>query len=277
MSSHQGSALQRQLQFGYSPCPNDTFMFFGIASGALTLPDCAVAVQLHDIETLNRMALSEALDISKLSIFAWLKVRDTYRLMHSGAALGYGCGPILIARRSLTHAELIRSRVVLPGEWTTAHLLFRLWAPEADQRYFTAYHRIYDEIVSGRADCGVIIHESRFTYEQHGFRGIIDLGQWWEEKTGLPVPLGCIAARAALGPDLLQAVDDLLRRSIETARQNPEAALPYIRRYAQEMDPDVLRSHIATFVNSFSLDLGARGLKALDTMEARARALGVLS
>ena len=277
MPSHQGTTPHRQLQFGYSPCPNDTFMFFGIASGALTLPGCAVAVQLHDIETLNRMALSERLDISKLSIFAWLKVREAYRLMRSGAALGYGCGPLLIARRSLTPAEVIRSRVVLPGEWTTAHLLFRLWAPEAEQRYFTAYHRIYDELTSGRADCGVIIHESRFTYDQHGFQRIIDLGQWWEEQTGLPVPLGCIAARSALGPDLLQAVDGLLRRSIETARQNPDAALPYIRQYAQEMDPGVLGSHIATFVNSFSLDIGATGLKAVDTMEARARALGVLA
>jgi len=277
MQFHQTAAAQRQLQFGYSPCPNDTFMFFRIASGALTLLDCAVAVQLHDIETLNRMALSERLDISKLSIFAWLKVRDTYRLMRSGAAIGYGCGPIVIARHSLKLAEVIHSRIVLPGEWTTAHLLFRLWAPEAEQRYFTAYHRIYDELASGRADCGVIIHESRFTFEQHGFRGVVDLGQWWEEQTGLPVPLGCIAARSALGPDLLQAVDGLLRRSIETARQNPEAALPYIRRYAQEMDPDVLRKHIATFVNSFSLDIGTTGLRAVDTMEQRARALGVLS
>lgn len=270
-----GCTAQR-LTFGYSPCPNDTFMFFGIGSGALTLPDCDVAVQLHDIETLNRMALSGLLDISKLSIFAWLKSRDTYRLMRSGAALGYGCGPILIARRGLTPAEIVRSRVVLPGEWTTAHLLFRLWAPEAGQRYFTVYHRIYDELVSGRADCGVIIHESRFTYEQHGFRSIIDLGRWWEEQTGLPVPLGCIAGRAALGPELLQAVDGLLQRSIEAAQQNPDAALPYIRRYAQEMDPDILRKHIATFVNSFSLDIGPTGLRAVDTMEQRARAIGVL-
>jgi 1,4-dihydroxy-6-naphthoate synthase len=252
-------------------------MFFGIASGALTLPDCAVDVQLHDIETLNRMALSGQLDISKMSIFAWLKVRNTYGLMRSGAALGYGCGPILVARRPLTPAEVIRSRVVLPGEWTTAHLLFRLWAPEADQRYFTAYHRIYDELASGRADCGVIIHESRFTYEQHGFRGIVDLGQWWEDQTGLPVPLGCIAGRSALGPGLLQAVDGLLRRSIEAAQQNPDAALPYIRRHAQEMDLEVLRNHIATFVNSFSLDIGATGLRAVDTMEQRARAIGVLA
>jgi 1,4-dihydroxy-6-naphthoate synthase len=252
-------------------------MFYGIASGALTLPGCTVAVQLHDIETLNRMALSEQLDISKLSIFAWLKVRGTYRLMRSGAALGYGCGPIVIARRPLTPAEVSRCRVVLPGEWTTAHLLFRLWAPHAEQRYFTGYHRIYDELASGRADCGVIIHESRFTFEQHGFQRVIDLGQWWEEQTGLPVPLGCIAARSALGPELLQAVDGLLRRSIETSRQNPEAALPYIRQHAQEMDLDVLHNHIATFVNSFSLDLGATGLRAVDTMAERARALGVLS
>jgi 1,4-dihydroxy-6-naphthoate synthase len=266
----------QQLTFGYSPCPNDTFMFYGIASGAITLPGCAVAVQLQDIETLNQMALSGQLDISKLSVFAWLKVRGAYRLMRSGAALGYGCGPVLVARRNLTPAEVIRSRVVLPGEWTTAHLLFRLWLPEAGQRYFTAYHRIYDELATGRADCGVIIHESRFTYEQQGFREIIDLGRWWEEQTGLPVPLGCIAARSALGPQLLQAVDGLLCRSIEATQQNPDAALPYIRRYAQEMDSEVLRNHIATFVNAFSLDIGATGLKAVEELHRRARAIGVL-
>ncbi|MGE5255900.1 MAG: 1,4-dihydroxy-6-naphthoate synthase [Hyphomicrobiales bacterium] len=276
MPGIQTIAPHSPLQFGYSPCPNDTFMFFGIASGEITLPDCAIEVQLHDIETLNRMAFSERLDISKLSIFAWLKVRDTYRLMRSGAALGYGCGPIVIAPRSMTRAEVIRSRIALPGEWTTAHLLFRLWAPEAEQRYFTAYHSIYDELASGRADCGVIIHESRFTFEQQGFKGVVDLGQWWEEQTGLPVPLGCIAARSALGPDFLQAVDGLLRRSIETTQKNPDAALPYIRQYAQEMDPTVLRSHIATFVNSFSLDIGTTGLRAVDAMEQRARAIGVL-
>jgi 1,4-dihydroxy-6-naphthoate synthase len=196
--------------------------------------------------------------------------------LNSGAALGYGCGPIVIAKRTLNRRDIPACRVVLPGEWTTAHLLFRLWAPEAEHRYFTRYERIYDEVGSGRADCGVIIHESRFTYEQHGFRRIVDLGQWWEEQTGLPIPLGGIAARTALGPEILSAVDGLVHASIERSRQKPHAALPYIRQHAQEMDADVLQRHIEAFVNSFSLDLGTVGRQALQALEQRARDSGVL-
>jgi 1,4-dihydroxy-6-naphthoate synthase len=166
--------------------------------------------------------------------------------------------------------------VALPGEWTTAHLLFRLWAPDAMARYFTTYERIYDEVASGRADCGVVIHESRFTYERLGFRRIVDLGQWWEEQTGLPIPLGGIAARTALGSEIVNALDGLVAASIERSRQNPRAALPYIRQHAQEIDLEVLERHIATFVNSFSLDLGPVGRQALQALEQRARDSGVL-
>jgi 1,4-dihydroxy-6-naphthoate synthase len=271
-----GCTVQR-LTFGYSPCPNDTFMFHGIASGALKLQGFSIEVRLHDIETLNRMALEEQLDISKLSFFAWLKTRDVYHLLNSGAALGYGCGPVVIAKRVLGRKDIPGCRVALPGEWTTAHLLFRLWAPEAKNRYFTTYERICDEVASGRADCGVIIHESRFTYEQSGFRCVVDLGQWWEEQTGLPIPLGGIAARTALGPELLGAVDGLVRRSIESAQQNPQGAFPYIRQHAQEMDLEVLQRHIAAFVNAFSLDLGPLGRQALKVLEQRARDTGVIA
>jgi 1,4-dihydroxy-6-naphthoate synthase len=275
LSIPTGCSVQT-LTFGYSPCPNDTFMFHGIASGALKLPGISIAVRLHDIETLNQLALEERLDISKLSFFAWLKARDAYHLLNSGAALGYGCGPILIAKQALARKDIFACRVALPGRWTTAHLLFRLWAPEAEQRYFTTYEKVYDEVASGRADCGVIIHESRFTYEQFGFRRIVDLGQWWEEQTGLPIPLGGIAARTALGPEVLNAVDELVRTSIERSRQDPQAALPYIRQHAQEMELDVLERHIAAFVNSFSLDLGPVGRQALKALEQRARDSGVL-
>jgi 1,4-dihydroxy-6-naphthoate synthase len=276
MESIPTGCTTQRLTFGYSPCPNDTFMFHGIASGALELPGFSIEVRLHDIETLNRMALEGRLDISKLSFFAWLKTRDAYHLMNSGAALGFGCGPVVIAKQALGRKDIAGCRVAFPGEWTTAHLLFRLWAPEAENRYFTTYDRICDDVASGRADCGVIIHESRFTYEHLGFRRVIDLGQWWEEQTGLPIPLGGIAARTALGPEILAALDGLLRRSIERAQQNPEAAFPYIRQHAQEMELDVLQRHIATFVNSFSSDLGAPGRQALKVLEQRARDTGVL-
>jgi 1,4-dihydroxy-6-naphthoate synthase len=266
----------QELTLGYSPCPNDTFIFHGIASGALALDGIEFSHQLHDVEILNQMAVDGALDVTKLSFHAWLKVKSEYRLLASGAALGYGCGPIVISRERLTREEMARCRVVLPGEWTTAHLLFRLWAPEAEKRHFVSYDRIFKEVENGNADCGVIIHENRFTFEEAGFESVVDLGAWWESESGLPLPLGCIAARRNLGTETAKKIEDLIRRSIRASEDNPEVALPYIRQYAQEMDVDVLRRHIRTFVNEFSLDLGDTGRAAIYLLEEKARTAGVI-
>lgn len=264
------------IRMGYSPCPNDTFIFFGIAAGGLGLPGCRFAVELHDVETLNRMAMTAVLAVSKLSFYAWLKVRSRYRLLSSGGALGYGCGPIVVARNPLTRGDIPAARVVLPGEWTTAHLLFRLWAPEARHRFFVPYDRILAEMDAGRADCGVIIHESRFTYARAGYHAVVDLGAWWEAETGLPIPLGCIAARKDLGDALIGDIENLIRRSIRQARENAELAMPYIQKYARELSADVLRQHIQTFVNPFSFDLGQRGMAAVTELERRAQAAGLV-
>ena len=148
--------MAKELTFGYSPCPNDTYMFNAIAHGAVGVDGYRLQPTLHDIETLNGMAMDAVLDVTKLSFYAWLEVKDRYQLLDSGAAMGFGCGPVLIARKQLTQAEIHRCRVVLPGRWTTAHLLLRLWAPDADQRFFTPYDRIFDALASGQADCGVI-------------------------------------------------------------------------------------------------------------------------
>jgi len=261
---------------GYSPCPNDTFIFNGLANGLVHLPDHEVRPQLHDVETLNRMALDSALDVSKLSFFAWLRVKDRYRLLSSGGALGFGCGPVVVALRKLTQADMAACRIVLPGEWTTAHLLFRMWAPQAGDRFFVPYDRIFETLTSGQADCGVIIHESRFTYQQSGFRQVVDLGAWWEASTGMPVPLGCIAAHSRIDKDLADQVDQAIYRSIVLAREDPRAALPYIRAHAQEMTTEVLDAHIHTFVNEFSLDLGTRGRAAVATLEEKARQTGII-
>ncbi len=264
------------IRLGYSPCPNDTFMFFGIACGELKPPGIKIVTELHDVETLNRMAMAAELDISKLSFHAWIKVRQRYRLLSSGAALGYGCGPLLVSKRPLTRTEVANARVVLPGEWTTAHLLFRLWAPGANKRTFTTYDRILPEITADRADCGVIIHESRFTYAQAGFTSIVDLGAWWESETGLPIPLGCIAAKKELGNDLIHKMETLIRRSIRRAQKEPAAALPYIQQHAQELSEEVLRQHIQTFVNPFSIDLGKTGRAAADMLTLRAQEAGII-
>ncbi|MGD9209802.1 MAG: 1,4-dihydroxy-6-naphthoate synthase [Desulfobacteraceae bacterium] len=262
---------------GYSPCPNDTFIFGGLATGLIRPSGFDLTICHHDVETLNSMALKGNLDISKLSFYAWLKVKSQYELLQCGAALGYGCGPLLIARKPMSKEQVIRSRIVLPGTLTTAHLLFRLWAPEAEDRIFVPYDQIFDMIVSDKADCGVIIHESRFTFEQAGYVAIVDLGQFWEQKTGTPIPLGCIAAKKELGKNTIEKLEAAIRTSIELARKSPEKILPYIREHAQEMDLAVLQQHIDTFVNEFSWDLGPLGKQAIAVLEENAHVAGILS
>ncbi len=266
----------KQLSLGFSPCPNDTFIFNALINGSVEIPGYKVCEELHDVETLNRMAFDNVLDVSKLSFFAWLMVRSQYTLLASGGALGFGCGPVVIARKGMTAADMAGCRVVLPGRWTTAHLLFRLWAPSAGQRFFAPYDQIFATLEAGKADCGVIIHESRFTYRQKGFAAVADLGAWWEEQTGLPIPLGCIAAHTRLGDKPARAVEAAICESIAAARQNPSAALPYIRSHAQEMTLEVLEAHIETFVNEFSMDLGAAGRNAVAALEQKSRIAGVI-
>lgn len=262
--------------FGYSPCPNDTFMFNAIAGGDVGVGGYRIKPVLHDVETLNELALRKTLDVTKISFYGWLKAKAHYRLLGSGAAMGFGCGPVLIARKSLTRSDIPRCRVALPGRWTTAHLLFRLWAPEVHQRIFTSYDRIFETIASGKADCGVIIHESRFTFESAGFASVVDLGAWWEERTGLPIPLGGIAARKNLGEPLIEKIDAAVHESIRQAMEHPAETLPYIRRYAQELDDTVLQAHIRTFVNDFSLKLPAEGRRAINILESMARDVGAI-
>lgn len=266
----------KSIRLGISPCPNDTFMFHGIATGRLTVEGYSIELELHDVETLNQMALDSRLDVSKLSAFAWLQVQERYQILNCGAALGYGCGPILIAKKPVDPSDLPNCRVALPGAWTTAHLLFRMWAPQVQNRYFVTYDRVFSEIDSGRADCGVIIHENRFTYEREGYQAVVDLGAWWETETGLPIPLGCIAARRDLGQENIGRMENLILQSIREAQADPQATLPYVRDYAQEMEEAVLWQHVQTFVNDFSLDLGARGRAALAALDNRARSAGVL-
>ena len=267
---------QKPLTLGFSPCPNDTYIFNALVHGMVKIPGYDVHEQLHDVETLNRMAFADELDVTKLSFFAWLKVQSRYELISSGGALGFGCGPVVIARKAMDPGELSDCRVVLPGEWTTAHLLFRLWAPQAGRRIFAPYDRIFETIENGEADCGVIIHESRFTFREMGFVQIMDLGAWWEEQTGLPIPLGGIGVHKRLGRDTVLAVESAIRRSITLARQDPAATLPYIRRHAQEMTAEVLEAHIQTFVNEFSVDLGPLGREAVRGLEEKARRGGVI-
>jgi 1,4-dihydroxy-6-naphthoate synthase len=238
---------------------------------------CDIQETLHDVETLNRMAFDQRLDATKLSFYAWLEVRENYRLLTSGAALGYGCGPLVIAPQALTLDDMAACRIVLPGQWTTAHLLFRLWAPMAHRRIFLPYDRIFDALRDGTADAGVIIHESRFTFQAAGFLPVVDLGAWWEQRTGLPIPLGCIAVHRRVPEEIALGLEEGIRRSILLARQDFEGCREFIRHHAQEMSAEVQQAHIATYVNDFTLDLGTEGRRAVAVLEHEAHAAGFLT
>ncbi len=264
------------ISMGFSPCPNDTFMFHDVAAGALAADGYQVEVHLHDVETLNELAFAGRYDLTKMSVAASLRVRQVYQRLNCGAALGRGCGPLVVARRPITHANMAQARVAIPGEWTTAHLLFQLWAPPAARKLFVPYDRIIEAVRSGEADAGILIHESRFVFEDAGLVRLADLGAWWESETGLPIPLGCVMARQALGERSIAELERLLKRCIEHSRREPLGTAAYVRRHAIEMDDEVIRKHIALYVNDFSTDLGETGRKALAALEQRARAAGVI-
>lgn len=266
----------RTLTFAYSPCPNDTFMFHGITRGGLCLPGFEIETCFHDVETLNELALAERFDVTKLSFHGYLHVRNKYELLRAGAAIGFGCGPVLVSKKEMCKSDIGDYRIVVPGKLTTAHLLFRLWAPENENLLFARYDEIMPMIESGEADGGVIIHEGRFVYENSGFQMIRDLGEWWEEETGLPIPLGCIAVRKELGTETIAKIEGLIRRSIDSAYANPAATDEYVRENAQEIDKDVLDKHIKTYVNEYSLDIGEDGLMAIEKMCEMAEAAGLL-
>ncbi len=265
-----------KLSLAFSPCPNDTFMFHGIATGGLSLRDHEIEVHLHDIETLNELALEGTYDITKMSFHAHLLASHRYRLLNAGAALGFGCGPLLVTARPMSREAVLDGRIAIPGELTTAHLLFRLWAPQARNKVFTTYDRIMAMVASGEVDGGVIIHEGRFLFREAGLHQVVDLGEWWEETTRLPIPLAGIAVRRSLPEGLADEFDDLLRQSIRDARSAGAGCLPYIRQHAQEMDEEILRKHIDTFVNEQSLGLGSDGVAAVARLEEMARRAGVV-
>ncbi|MGH7145860.1 MAG: 1,4-dihydroxy-6-naphthoate synthase [Planctomycetota bacterium] len=266
------------LTLGFSPCPNDTYIFDAWVNGRLAPPDLpgpAVATCLEDVETLNRWALAGKLDITKLSFHAFAKVRGEYELLNAGGALGFGCGPLIVAGRSLSPADLAHATVIVPGELTTAHLLLKLFQPKLAAVRVMPFDEIMPAVAAGAADAGVIIHESRFTYPRFGLTLVRDLGAWWEETTGLPIPLGGIVARRSLGPERLLAIETAIRASIRHARAHPGDPLPYMRRHAQEMEDDVMRRHVDLYVNDFSLDYGAAGRKVIDLLLEKVAAAGL--
>ena len=265
-----------KLTVAYSPCPNDTFMFHDLARGNLTLPSRRIEVQLHDVETLNRMALAGTFDVTKVSFHTYLLVRREYQLLGVGAALGFGCGPVIVSKGGVGPGEIIEARVAVPGKLTTAHLLLELWEPRITDKVFVRYDKVMDMVARGEADAGVIIHEGRFVYEQAGLELVADLGLWWRGQTELPIPLGGIVGRKSLGKKTISEFEALLRQAISNSMADPGATREYVLKHAVEMDSDVLDEHIKAFVNDYSLDLGQEGRAAVAEMRRRAQAAGII-
>lgn len=257
-----------KLTLGFSPCPNDTFIFDALVNGRLDTGELRFEPILEDVQTLNDWALAGRLDVSKISYGVLPRVADRYALLESGGALGVGVGPLLVARPGRERFDPATMTVAIPGRDTTAHLLFSLAFPGAAHRRFTVFSAIEAEVLAGRVDAGVIIHESRFTYAAKGLVKLLDLGEHWERETRSPIPLGGIVARRTLPPAVRREVDLLIRRSLEVANLDRAHLSPYVRSHAQEMDESVMRQHVDLYVNDFSLGLGDAGRRAVETLLA---------
>lgn len=255
-----------KISIGFSPCPNDTFIFDALVHGKINTEDLFFEPSHEDVETLNELAFKESFDVSKLSFFAYALVSDKYQLLNSGSALGYKCGPLLISKQNIDLSDIKTKKIAIPGKYTTANFLFSIAFPEATNKVEMLFSEIETAVLNGCVDAGVIIHENRFTYEQKGLKKIIDLGEYWEEQTRMPVPLGGIAIRRSLDEETKQKIDRMIRGSVEYAFANPHSGYDYIKANAQEMDEKVIYKHIELYVNKFSVNLGDEGRKAIQRM-----------
>lgn len=255
-----------KLSIAFSPCPNDTFIFDALVNGKIDTGGIEFDVHLEDVETLNRWALEERHDVTKLSFPALFNVIDKYSLLNAGSALGNGVGPLLVSR-NFSSFPAPGSTIALPGEHTTANLLFSFAFPGKFERRYLLFSDIEDAVVNGEMDYGVIIHENRFTYHEKGLHEVMDLGTHWEKKMQMPIPLGGIAMRRSWPEALAQEVDRLIRKSLEFAFANYPDISQYTRDHAQSMSETVMRKHIALYVNEYSLDLTDKGRAAIKALE----------
>jgi 1,4-dihydroxy-6-naphthoate synthase len=266
------------LTLAYSPCPNDCFMFDAMVHGRIDTEGLDFDVRLLDIDALNTAAFAGEFDATKLSFHAYAYCADRYVLLDAGSALGNNCGPLLISKRDIPRAEVAAGgvRIAIPGRFTTANFLCGLAFPQAQDKTPMIFSDIEPAVLEGRFDAGVIIHENRFTYEAKGLKKIIDLGEFWEDETGAPIPLGGIVVRRGLGDDVKQVLNRVMRRSVEYAFAHRAASLPYVRAHAQEMSEEVMYKHIDLYVNEYSVELGSEGRRAIELMFGRANALGLI-
>lgn len=267
--------MNQELTLGYSPCPNDTHIFYALVRGKVTVPGITFQERLEDVETLNRLALEGALDLTKISYHALGHLRERYALLRSGGALGRGCGPLIVAKPGIRIEDLRSGTIAIPGKLTTAWLLLQLFDREMNKVVVMTFDRIMQAVADGSVTAGLIIHESRFTYPLYKLDMLLDLGEWWERYSGLPIPLGGILGKRSLGTATLVKVEEAIRESLKYARAHPAEVLSYVKKHSQEMDEAVMRRHIDLYVNDFSRDLGDAGVAAVQRLFAEAEKRGI--
>jgi 1,4-dihydroxy-6-naphthoate synthase len=259
--------IHMKLSLGFSPCPNDTFIFDALVNKKIDTEGLEFEAVLEDIQTLNEWGNDGKLDVTKLSFPAFFKNSDKYAMLNSGAALGKGVGPLLVARRMVNVPDVTRSTIAIPGELTTANFLLSFAFPMAKNKTAMLFSQIEDAVLMEKFDLGVIIHENRFTYHQKGLIRICDLGEVWEAKQKAPIPLACIAAKNTLDDELQIKISNLIKKSVEYAFAHYPEITAYTKEHAQAMDENVMRQHIELYVNNYSVDLGEDGRKAIDQLQ----------
>jgi 1,4-dihydroxy-6-naphthoate synthase len=266
-----------KLSIGFSPCPNDTFIFDALVHQRIDTQDIRFEPVLADVEELNQLAFRQELDITKLSYHALGHLRSSYALLHAGSALGNNCGPLLIAKRPLTTEEIEKGPIAIPGKYTTANFLLSLAYPGAQNKKEYLFSDIEQAVLDEEVIAGLIIHENRFTYQDKGLIKLLDCGEFWESAYHLPIPLGGICISRQLSPSLQWTVNRLLKESVQYAFDHPKEAAPFIRKHAQEMDETVMYQHINLYVNDYTLHLGDTGSQAVQNLFEVAEQKGILS
>jgi len=269
--------MKTKLTLGFSPCPNDTFMFDAMVNGKIDTEELEFEVLIEDIEALNIKVIKSKLDVSKISFSAFTIVTDKYILLTSGSALGNGVGPLLISNYPITISDISKLKIAIPGENTTANFLFSFFFPDAVLKTEMLFSEIEEAVLSGQVDAGVIIHENRFTYQQKGLKKMADLGDLWEKRTGYPIPLGGIVLRKSLPEEIHRKLNRVMRRSVEFAFANTYSGYAFVKQHAQEIDDEVIQKHIKLYVNHFSIDLGEQGRKAIKCFFSKALESGVIN
>lgn len=255
-----------KLTLGFSPCPNDTFIFEALVHGRVDTEGVSFDWFLADVEELNRRAMEGSVDVTKMSFHAYAVAAANYLILDSGSALGHNNGPLVISRRKMYPNELENALIAIPGKYTTANLLFSIFWPGASRKQEYIFSDIPEAVMSGEVDAGLIIHETRFTYLSLGLKKVADTGEYWEKMTGMPVPLGGIVVHRSVNEEIAAKVSRSIRRSIEYAWADPSASVDFIKRNAREIDSAVTREHISLYVNDFSLSLGQDGKAAIERL-----------